>query len=42
MPTYTYTCMNTSCGNVELTTFAPAATKRCPKCGGQMKREQQR
>ncbi len=35
-----YVCMSTTCGHVELSTFAPAATKRCPKCGGTMRREE--
>jgi predicted nucleic acid-binding Zn ribbon protein len=33
-----YECMQTTCGYVELATYAPAATKRCPKCAGMMKR----
>jgi len=35
---FKYICLNTSCGHVELTTFAPQASKKCPKCGGSMKR----
>jgi hypothetical protein len=38
MATYTYECMNTSCGYVEPTNRAPVASKRCPKCGGTLKR----
>jgi hypothetical protein len=34
-----YVCMLTTCGLVKYTTFAKAATKRCPECGGTMKRE---
>jgi predicted nucleic acid-binding Zn ribbon protein len=37
-PTWRYECIRTTCGYVELTTYAPAATKRCPACGGLMKR----
>ena len=37
--TFTYTCMSSSCGYTDFTTFAPASTKRCPKCGGTMKRK---
>ncbi|BDG08590.1 hypothetical protein [Anaeromyxobacter paludicola] len=35
-----YVCVRTTCGHVELTNFAPAATKRCPECGGLMRREE--
>ncbi|BDY05432.1 hypothetical protein F0521_24730 [Ferrimonas sp. YFM] len=38
MATYYYQCMKTTCGHMEFTKFAPAATKRCTKCGGTMKR----
>lgn len=37
--TYRYVCVRTSCGHIELTTYAPSSTKRCPKCGGSMRRE---
>jgi hypothetical protein len=30
--------VRTTCGHVELVTYAPAATKRCPVCGSMMKR----
>ncbi len=35
-----YVCVSTSCGHVELVTYAPAATRRCPVCGGMMRIEQ--
>lgn len=38
MAKYSYECVNTNCGNVEQTNNAPAATKRCPKCGAMMVR----
>lgn len=34
-----YRCVVTTCGYIEYVTFAPAATKRCPACGGMLKRE---
>ncbi len=34
-----YVCMNSSCGHVELTQYAPSYTQPCPACGGTMKRE---
>ena len=34
-----YVCVSTTCGHVEHVTYAPAATKRCPVCGGLMRRE---
>ena len=39
MVKWMYVCMSTTCGHVELASYAPAATKRCPACGGTMKRE---
>ena len=39
MAMWKYVCMSTTCGHVEFSTFAPAASKRCPVCGGTMKRE---
>lgn len=35
-----YVCMSSTCGYVELSKFAPAATKRCPVCGGTMARRE--
>lgn len=35
-----YVCVGTTCGHVELAIYAPTATKRCPECGGMMRREQ--
>lgn len=40
MKSWRYRCVVTTCGHIEHTTHAPAATKRCPKCGGMMKREE--
>ncbi len=37
---WVYICMLTTCGHVEYTDYAPAATKRCPECGGTMAREE--
>ena len=37
---WAYICMSTTCGHVEYATYAPAATKQCPCCGGTMKREE--
>ena len=39
MAMWKYVCMSTTCGHVEFSTFAPAASKKCPECGGTMKRE---
>jgi len=36
---WVYICVKTSCGHTEYSTFAPQATKKCPECGGMMKRE---
>lgn len=38
MSEWRYECVVTTCGHVELSKFAPAATKRCPLCGGMMVR----
>jgi predicted nucleic acid-binding Zn ribbon protein len=38
MTTYRYECVLSTCGHVELTTYAPQATRKCPHCGGMMKR----
>lgn len=40
MKTWRYRCLSTSCGHIEQTTHAPTASKRCPACGGMMKREE--
>lgn len=40
MKTWRYRCVVTTCGHIELTTYAPTATKRCTVCGGMMKREE--
>jgi hypothetical protein len=34
-----YVCCSITCGHIEFTNYAPAATKKCPKCGGTLKRE---
>lgn len=39
MTKWMYVRTNTSCGHVELAGFAPSYTRRCPACGGTMKRE---
>jgi tRNA G26 N,N-dimethylase Trm1 len=39
MKQWIYVCVSTTCGHVEHTTFAPAASKKCPACGGLMRRE---
>ena len=36
---YAYVCIKTTCGHVEYTNFAPLSAKKCPECGGMMKRE---
>jgi hypothetical protein len=38
MVKWRYECVVTTCGYVELASYAPSATKRCPKCGGMLKR----
>jgi len=40
MAMWKYVCMSTSCGHVEFSTFAPSSTKKCPECGGTMRREE--
>ncbi len=35
-----YVCVRTTCGHVEYVTYAPSSTRRCPACGGMMRREQ--
>ena len=42
MTTWVYVCVVTTCGHMEWVKTAPAATKRCPKCGGMMRRESAR
>jgi len=39
MAKWMYVCVSASCGHVELTNYAPSSTRRCPVCGGMMKRE---
>lgn len=39
MAKWMYVCVSSTCGYVELTNYAPSATKRCPSCGGMLKRE---
>ena len=41
MALFFYKCMNTTCGFIEFTTFAPSATGKCPKCGGITQRGEQ-
>ena len=41
MAAFSYQCMNTTSGFIEYVSVAPAATGKCPKCGGITKREKQ-
>ena len=36
--TVTYVCCSSTCGKVEIVTYAPSASKKCPDCGGTMVR----
>jgi len=38
MTEWMYVCVSTSCGHVEYVRYAPSSTKRCPVCGGMMRR----
>jgi predicted nucleic acid-binding Zn ribbon protein len=38
IPKYRYECMNKSCGHVDMTNIAREATRKCPDCGGTLKR----
>jgi rRNA maturation endonuclease Nob1 len=35
-----YECVVSTCGYVEPAKYAPAATKRCPSCGGMLVRKE--
>lgn len=40
MATWFYVCVVTSCGHIEMSVYAPTATKRCPKCGAMTRRDE--